>query len=361
MMKFTLLPLLALANAVAYGQPSPMIQQDNSVTFTLRAPEAKAVSLRGQWTKEPIGLSRAEGEKETWTVTTEPVPTGVWEYGFVVDGQSIIDPKNPAIKPQREPNRSILHLPASPPNPWDFQDIPHGTVHQHSYLSKAAGKQREVSVYTPPGYERSGDKRYPLLVLQHGSGDNQLTWVTHGKAHWILDSALASNRSVPMIVMMIDGHPLGQISRDDIKARNESLIAFERELLEDAMPLVESVYRVSPDRENRAIAGLSMGGWQAINIGLGNLDKFASIGSFSGAADKETLEATFANPELTNSKIKLLWIACGKEDFLLERNETLIDALKEGGINHEWHLTEGDHSWPIWRNYLHDFVPKLFQ
>ena len=334
-MKFTLLPLLALATAVAYAQPSPVIQQDNRVTFTLRAPEAKVVSLRGQWTKEAIALSRVDSEKETWTVTTDPVPTGVWEYGFDVDGQSIIDPKNPAIKPQREPNRSILHVPSSPPNPWDFQDIPHGTVHHHSYLSKAVGKHREVSVYTPPGYEHSGDTRYPMLVLQHGSGDNQLTWVTHGKANWIFDSALASNRAVPMIVVMLDGHPLGQVSRDDVKARNASLVVFERELLEDALPLIESLYRISPDPENRAIAGLSMGGWQAINVGLGNLDKFASIGSFSGAADKETLSETFANAELTNSKIKLLWIACGKEDFLLERNETLIAALKASGIRHE--------------------------
>ena len=164
-----------------------------------------------------------------------------------------------------------------------------------------------------------------------------------------------------MVVLMLDGHPLGQVPRDDSKARDQSLVAFGNELFDDALPLVQAHYRISSQREDRAIAGLSMGGWQAINIGLANLDKFAWIGSFSGAADKETLTKAFANAEETNSKTKLLWIACGKEDFLLERNQRLVSALQEHSIGHDWHLTEGDHSWPVWRTYLSDFVPKLFQ
>jgi len=358
---FVALCLGLLFTITASAQPGPEIQSDNRVKFRFRANQAKEVAVRGQWSKVPIALSRQEGENSIWTVTSEPIPAGVWEYRFVVDGLTVIDPSNPMLKPQREPNSSILHIEGSPPNPWDFKNIPHGTVHQHSYYSKTLGRHRELSVYTPPGYENKAESTYPLLVLQHGSGDNHLTWVAHGKAHWILDSLIAEQKAVPMIVLMIDGHPRGQVPRDDVQARDESLTAFEKELFGDAIPLVEANYRVSSDRELRGIAGLSMGGWQSINVGFSHLNQFAWIGSFSGAADKATLETTLSDAETTNKQTKLLWIACGKDDFLLDRIQALIDALEEHHIHHEWHLTDGDHSWPVWRVHLNDFLPRLFQ
>jgi enterochelin esterase family protein len=128
-----------------------------------------------------------------------------------------------------------------------------------------------------------------------------------------------------------------------------------------AIPLIEANYRVLPGQENRALAGLSMGGWQSLTIGLNAVDRFAWIGSFSGAADTEAVKGALAGSENTNAKLKLLWIACGREDFLLDRNNTLIDALKAAKVKHEWHLTEGDHSWPVWRQYLTEFAPRLFQ
>ncbi len=338
---------------------SPEIRDDRSVTFRLRAPKAQEVALRGQWTKPPLPLAR--GEDGVWSVTTDPIAAGVWEYSFAVDGLNVLDPANPALKPQREPGKSILHLAGTPPNPWDFQDVPHGAVHQHSYLSKALGRARELRVYTPPGYETDTTAQYPLLVLQHGSGDNHRTWVEHGKAPWILDSLIAAGKARPMVVLMIDGHPQGQVPREDAEKRATSLAAFQRELFDDALPLVEARYRVMKEREQRAIAGLSMGGWQALSVGLNNLDRFAWIGSFSGAAEEATLAAPLADAAGTNSKLKLLWIACGKDDFLLERNNSLVGALKASGIQHEWQLTEGDHSWPVWRRYLVEFAPKLFQ
>ncbi len=361
-MKTLAFALLSMTTFSAlYAQSGPEIHADNRVTFRLRADDAKEVSLRGQWSKEPLPMVREEGEKPKWTITTEPIAAGVWEYGFVVDGLSVIDPTNPALKPQREPSRSILHVSATPPNPWDFQDVPHGTVHQHSYLSKALGRVRDCSVYTPPGYESSSDKNYPLLVLQHGSGDNQLTWVAHGKAHWIIDSLIAAGKAKPMVVLMIDGHPTGQVGRDDMAAREAALLAFNRELFEDAIPLVEATYRVSTDPGQRGIVGLSMGGWQSLNVGLNNLDKFNWVGSFSGAADKASLAEVFADVDGANTKLKLLWIACGKDDFLLSRNQELVEALTRHGVKHDWLLTAGDHSWPVWRIYLNQFVPLLFQ
>ena len=222
------------------------------------------------------------GDDGVWTATVEPAPPGVWEYSFTVDGLSVLDPHNPAFKPQREPGKSMLHVPSTPPAPWDWQDVPHGTVHQHGDASKALGRAREMWIYTPPGYERDAEKKFPLLVLQHGSGDNHQTWVVHGKAHWILDNLIAQGKARPMIVVMLDGHPLGTPQRGDDARRAAALDAFRRELFEDALPLVESLYRVEKDAAHRAIAGLSMGGAQALNIGLGNPRRFAWVGGRRG-------------------------------------------------------------------------------
>ena len=321
--------------------------------------------LRGQWSKESLPLTR--GEDGTWSASLEAVPAGVWEYSFVVDGLNALDPVNPAFKPQRDRSKSILHIPGTSPNPWDWQDVAHGAVHEHAYLSKSLGKRRDLVVYTPPGYEQTllaaPLRRYPLLVLQHGSGDNQATWVAHGKAHWILDNLIAAGKAQPMIVLMIDGHPLGMVSRDSgADRRKASMEAFRRELFEDAVPLVESLYRVEPDAAHRAIAGLSMGGGQSLTVGLSNLDRFAWIGAFSaGVPSAEVTQQVLSDPAAANAKLKLLWIACGRDDTLHSRNEEFVAALKEKGIHHEWSLTAGDHSWPVWRTYLAEFAPRLFQ
>jgi len=332
---------------------------DGKVTFSIKAPKAAEVRLKGQWSKEDTALTR--GGDGLWSSGAIAVPAGVWEYSFQVDGLNVLDPQNTAIKPQRMPQKSILHIASNPPAPWDWQaEIPHGTVHTHVFHSKQLGVPREVVVYTPPGYEKGADK-LPLFVLQHGSGDNQRGWTEHGKAHWILDHLIAAGKAKPMLVVMLDGHPHGMVPRDDKAKRGDSLAAFRKELFEDALPLVEANYRVLPGQGNRAIAGLSMGGWQSLTIGLNATDRFAYIGSFSGAADTEAVKAAMDDSTGTNAKLKLLWIACGKDDFLLDRNNTLIAALKTANVKHEWHLTEGDHSWPVWRGYLSEFLPRLFQ
>lgn len=297
----------------------------------------------------------------SWSVTLASVPDGVWEYSFAVDGLNVMDPLNPAFKPQREPQKSVLHIAATPPAPWDWKDVTHGTVHQHGYLSRALGRPREISVYTPPGYERDAVKTFPLLVLQHGSGDNQRTWIEHGKAHWILDNLIAAGKVRPMVVVMLDGHPFGMVGRDDAAKRGGAMDAFRRELFDDALPLVESLYRVEKDAAHRAIAGLSMGGGQALTIGLSNLHRFAWVGAFSAAPpDADTAQKVLADPAATNARLSLLWIAVGKEDFLRQRNEEFVAVLKDRGIRHEWSLSEGGHSWPVWRSYLAEFIPLLF-
>lgn len=339
---------------------SPEVAPGRRVTFRLKAPGAKAVAVRGQWSKEPLTLTM--GENGVWSAEAGVLPAGIWEYSFTVDGLTMTDPGNSAVKPMREPRTSILHLAAEPPQPWDFQDVPHGAVHQHSYLSRAQQGPRELCVYTPPGYETSGAEKYPLLVLQHGSGDNQQTWTTHGKAHWILDSLIAAGKCRPMIVLMLDGHPLRRVSNQDPAARTRAMDAFRGELFDDALPLVEARYRVASGVENRGIVGLSMGGGQSLTTGLGHLDRFSWVGAFSGVPAADSVAtALYADPAAANAKLRLLWIACGKDDFLLKRNEDFTGKLREHGINHEWHATAGDHSWPIWRGYLTEFLPRLFQ
>ncbi len=359
------LSLLAFALPSARAEdPAPPPTAATSagrVAFTLKAPNAKEVVLRGQWKKEPIPMTKAESGD--WSVTLDAVPAGVWEYSFGVDGLNLLDSHNPAFKPQREPGKSILHIPSNPPALWDWQDVPHGTVHTHGYLSKVLGRPREVVVYTPPGYEADSAKRYPLLVLQHGSGDNQRTWVEHGKAHWILDNLFAQKKAVPMVVLMLDGHPYGMVSRETADAKRLAAAdAFKRELLEDALPLVNSLYRVETDRTQRAIAGLSMGGAQSLNVGLSDMEDFAWVGAFSaGPPSPATMEKFLADPAAANSKLRLLWIAVGKDDFLRARSEELDTKLTEKGIHHLSQISEGDHSWPVWRGYLTQFAPLLFQ
>ncbi|MCU0913895.1 MAG: alpha/beta hydrolase-fold protein [Planctomycetes bacterium] len=336
---------------------SPQVLADHRVTFQLRAPKAGEVVVAGQW---PNGRAPMQKDaNDVWTVTVGPIPPGVWEYSFQVDGLQMIDPGNPAIKPMREPRTSILHIPGQPPLLHDFQDVPHGVVRQHTYRSQSLGRLRELAVYTPPGYDRQTDTRYPTLYLQHGSGDNQATWVTHGKAHWILDNLIAQGRARPMVVVMMDGHAaIGGGSG----GRQENTTAFGRDLLEDVLPFVEANYRVKADVGSRAIAGLSMGGGQSLTIGLNHLDRFAWVAGFSASAPaREAIADCLNDPAGTNEKLKLLWIGVGKDDFLLQRNQELIATLKERNIRHEWRLTEGNHSWPVWRVYLAELAPKLFQ
>ncbi|MFI5379618.1 MAG: alpha/beta hydrolase [Tepidisphaerales bacterium] len=351
------------APAVAASQPvrrpqapilSPDIKPDRQVTFRLRAPRAAEVVVNGQWTSGRSILAKdADG---LWSVTVGPIDPGIYEYSFAVDGLSMIDPGNSAIKPMREPRTSILHIPGQPPLLHDFQNVPHGVVRQHTYQSKSLGRLRELAVYTPPGYDQQPDARFPTLYLQHGSGDNQATWTVHGKAHWITDNLIARRQARPMVIVMMDGHaaaPGGAIS---------NTAAFERDLLEDVLPFVESAYRVRPDAAGRAIVGLSMGGGQSLTIGLTHLDRFAWIGGFSSSVPtSQAVAACLDNATAANAKIKLLWIACGKDDFLLKRNQDFIAVLKEKGIHHDWHLTDGTHSWPVWRGYLTAILPQLFQ
>jgi enterochelin esterase-like enzyme len=334
---------------------SPEIAADRRVTFRLRAPNAQAVSVSGQFQKDRAPMIK--DETGLWSVTVGPVEPNVYEYSLTVDGVSMVDPGNPAIKPMRNPRTSILEIPGTPPLLHDFQNVPHGKVTLHWYASKSLGRRRALQVYTPPGYDANATARFPTLYLFHGSGDNEATWVAHGHAHWILDNLIAQQRAQPMIVVMLDGHA---VPPGPGLPRNTNLNAFERDLLEDAMPLVAASYRTREDAANRAIVGLSMGGGQSLNIGLKHPDLFAWIGGMSASPDDAV--QLIGDGTALNRQLKLLWFACGTEDpSHLKPCQELSAALKAKNVRHEFVETPGAHVWPLWRSYLADFVPRIFQ
>ncbi len=367
----TALPLQAQTPAPATAPPptarppqsgpvlSPEVQPDQRVTFRLRAPDAREVSVSTQGIQGRVALSK--DESGVWSAAAGPIEPGVWEYTYTIDGVQTIDPGNPAIKPQRQPKSSILHIASDPPAAWDFQNVPHGTMHWHDYAAKSlGGQQRRLHVYTPPGYEGDAAAKYPVLYLVHGSGDNDAAWSVHGKANWILDSLIAQKKARPMIVVMPDGHPVAPGSGPREGYGNANLEAFERDLTEDILPLIESTYRVRGEPSQHALAGLSMGGGHTLFTGLKHLDRFAFLGAFSAGVPADRTAELLGDPTAINEHLQLFWIACGKGDFLLERNRQLVAALGEKGIRHTWVESEGDHSWPVWRRYLIEFAPLLF-
>jgi enterochelin esterase family protein len=335
---------------------SPELLPDGGVTFRFKAPKATSVKVSGQFGKE---TELAKDDAGVWTVTVPSVPAGIHEYHFSVDGLNVIDPQNAAIKPQRWPGSSILHVPANPPVLWDYRDIPHGAVHELNYTSKALGKPRRIFVYTPP----SGDSApLPVLYLSHGYSDNEATWTVHGKAHWILDALIAEKKAVPMIVVMPDAHaiPPGAAGFEDYGPSNSAALC--NELTQDIIPLVERSFKVDAKRESRAFAGLSMGGHHAFTVALNHHEQFGWIGAFSAAPPPvAAVEAGLNHPDAVNKDLRLLWVACGRKDFLFQRNNEFTALLKEKGIRYEYAETEGDHSWPVWRRYISEFAPRIFR
>ena len=334
---------------------SPIIHDDGSVTFRTEAHGAKEVFVTGEMVKGKVALEL--GDDKIWSVTLRDIQPGIYGYGFIVNSVKMLDGGNPALKPMRSPRTSILHLPGD--HIYDFKDVPHGTVHQHGYFSKPIKRFRELKVYTPPGYETS-DQDFPLLVLQHGHSDSFATWTEYGKAHWILDNLIASKRAVPMIVAMLDGHPIPESYGDGRSMENTNEL--ETDLLQAALPMIRKLYRVKQGRQHSAIAGLSMGGLHSLSIGLAHTDDFAWIGAFSAAVPSvDDSKELLTDATDINRNLNLLWIACGKDDFLLKENKRFVADLRDADINHQWLLTKGNHSWPIWRGYLADFAPLLFR
>lgn len=358
----SLVLLVATATAQTPAPPvSPEVHADRRVTFRIRAPKAAEVSFFGDWMKPGSTERMTKGDAGVWTITLGPLPPSIYLYSFTVDGMTIADPVNPRIKLRSQTSASMVEVPAEQPELWQARDVPHGAVQINWQKSNVlGGEPRWIWVYTPPGYEE-GTRKYPILYLLHGSNDTAGGWTLAGNANFILDNLIAQKLATPMVVVMPYGHAVPFGSPREVQAKNTAL--FEEYLLKDVMPYVEKKYRVLPGRDQRAIAGLSMGGGQTLHIGFGHLDLFSAIGAFSAAApmDFETrFAAALADAPGTNRKLKSLWIACGRQDSLFERSEKLSQLLKSKGVRHTFVPTEGLHTYTEWRRYLGEFAPLLF-
>ncbi len=291
------------------------------------------------------------------------LPPGIYQYTINVDGVPMADPSSPNVVGNVRGARGFVEVPgpAGSPRHDEWRPTTHGTLTMHWYDSKATGTRRRVHVYTPPGYGAS-TKKYPVLYLLHGAGDNDAHWAQLGRANVIADNLLADGKLTPMVIVMPDGHAY-RPQQSEQGGREKALKMFEDDLLGDVVPLVEKAYRVDTSRDRRAIAGLSMGGGQSLNVGLGHADRFAWIGAFSsatgGADAKVTALAT--NAAAFNKGSRLLWLRIGKDDFLLQQNRALVESLKKAGLTHEYQEVEGAHMWGVWRLALADFLPRLFK
>jgi enterochelin esterase family protein len=356
---------IGVAQAPAEGlgvDKCPEVHPDRRVTFRIEAPKAEEVTVSGDWMPRGSSEALTKGEDGIWSVTLGPLPPSVYLYSFTVDGVTNIDPVNPDVKMRIRTTASLVTVPGEKPMIWEPRDVPHGSVTTNWQKSSVLGDTREIYVYTPPGYEQNTSRRYPVLYLFHGSGDPSRSWTWPGYVNLILDNLLAEGKVVPMIVVMPFGHTVPMTAPREERGKNNEY--YEQYILKDVMPMVESKYRAASGRENRAIAGLSMGGGQSLWIGLGHLDMFASVGAFSSAVPgdfEKRFTDLMADPDGTNKKLKLFWIACGKDDFILERSENMVKLLKEHGINHTYRQTEGAHTWTVWRHHIAEFAPLLFR
>jgi enterochelin esterase-like enzyme len=339
---------------------SPEVLADRRVTFRLAAPKAGEVRLTCECVNGPQPLQK--DDKGIWSTTLGPFEPDIYEYEFWVDGVQIVDPRNEKVKYNSRPSMisSLLDVPGNGPMFYDARQVPHGSVDIRWYPSKAVNAVRRVHVYTPPNYDR-GTARLPVLYLLHGADGDDSAWTWFGRANLILDNLIADRKVSPMVVVMPFGYaypPAGGAPSDKQRAD------FEKDLLEDIVPFVQSNYRVYPDREHRAIIGLSMGGGQALNIGLRRLDVFSRVASFSGAVPRATAVDAFkevvADSKKVNGSLKLLWIGCGTEDGLYAPNKDFSEFLKTNTITHTFRSTPGAHTWSVWRKYLVEVAPQLF-
>jgi enterochelin esterase family protein len=368
-MNRTLLALAIVALSAIAQQPprlrSPEVHPDNRVTFRYRAPNAKEVFLNLVSTKK---RPMEKDEQGVWSVTTEPLAPDLYAYSFDVDGVRTIDPFNPEMTVNLLDTYSVAHVPGSAAMDWEYSNAPRGQLHHHFYASKVVGDNRDFYVYTPAEYDPTANKKYPVLYLLHGFSDDASGWSAVGRAHVIMDNLIAQGKAKPMLVVMPLGYGAPEILQRDSSApraldlSQRNMTKFRDALFSEVIPEIEKKYRVIADRNSRAIAGLSMGGAESLFTGLNAIDKFAWIGSFSAGDLSGDYAAMFpALDESANKRLKLLWVACGTEDRLIDDNRKFLEWLDSKKIHYTKVETPGAHTWMVWRRNLATFAPLLFR
>ncbi len=348
------------------GRPvvvSPEVNADNTVVFRFYSQTAKEVKLSTQIEKSQVPMIK--DSSGVWSVKIGPVKPDIYPYHFVVDGTSVADPRNSATFPNEGFQSSLVEITGATPLVHTRQNVPHGTVSYRYYNSPELGI-RPVIIYTPPGYEKETKNTYPVLYLLHGTTDTEETWTKVGRANVILDNLIAQGKAKPMIIVMPYGRAYPVISKSSGSLRNwDNLQEFKKDFLNNLIPFVEQNYRVKADRDNRAIAGFSGGGGETLYLGLNNPELSAWVCGFAPGMLKEEFEQNnaiaFADPSLTNKRLKLFWIGVGKDDFLYNVIAEYLKVLEEKGIKHETFISDGGHTWMNCKLYLATIAEKLFK
>lgn len=354
---------------------SPEIHPDNKVTFRLLAPEATKVTISGNWMPGwGTQVDMAKGDSGIWSATTEMLAPEFYTYYFNVNGVKTLDAQNVQVVRDGTRYENYVIVPGAASDVYAVKDVPHGNISKVWYPSPSLNKTRRMYIYTPPGYDGSKDK-YPVLYLLHGAGGDEDAWTTLGRTPYILDNLIAARKAKPMIVVMTNGNAWSSAAPGEepktAAAPDYTQMArggFEKSLVADVIPFVEKNYRVLTDKNNRAVAGLSMGGMHTQNISNANPGMFGYIGVMSMGLMNDRRWATYNEEEhkkqlkaLQDSGVKLYWIACGKEDFLIESVNNLRKLYDGMGFKYEYVETTGGHTWTNWRIYLAELSPKLFK
>lgn len=351
------------------GAQYPRIHPDLRVTFRFRAPMAQQVQVRPGGDDNGLGRGPIEmqrGEDGVWSVTTLPVVPGFHYYWLLVDGVAVNDPSSETYFGWGR-QTSGIEVPEAGVDFHDAKDVPHGAVRAHWYRSQVTGDWRRAFVYTPPDYDSDPARRYPVLYLQHGAGEDERGWSTQGRMNFILDNLLAAGAARPMLVVMDCGYAIraGEAPAPGESGRRAAN-AFEDVLLEELIPAIDAAYRTVPDREHRAMAGLSMGGMQTLQIALTHLDRFAYIGAFSAPVRDFDVQTSyggvFRDRESFRRRMRLLWLGAGTDEERIHSSvKACHAALDEAGIEHVFVETPGlAHEWQTWRKALYEFAPRLF-
>ena len=364
---------------------SPDIAEDNSVTFSIYAPDANTVFLNGSWMDVGENKELIKDDRGVWSVSVDSLEPSMYNYNLILDGLSILDPANPISL--RDVNRysNMLIIPGTGSQLFEVNDVPHGTVTRVWFDSPSLGLKRRMSIYTPPGYEDSKET-YPVLYLLHGGGGDEDSWITLGRANYILDNLIAEGKAKPMIDVMPNGNAnqtaamtdmpfqaqssvaQGRMDTQDDQAVVDGTMSYPNSLVKDIIPFIEKHYRVKANSDNRAIAGLSMGCLQTQVTYITYPELFRYVGCFSlgihfnnqfSIISKLVLIPSY-DKKLETLNNKLFYVGCGTEDFCFEGVQELRKKLDEHSFKYYYNETGGGHTWANWRDYLSDFVPRIF-
>jgi len=366
-MKQIIFSMLALIASVTHsfaagGAPaSPEVHADRTVTFRISAPNATNVTVTCDWLATAPKLTKSDSG--LWSVTLGPLAPSTYIYTFNVDGVAVADPINPRIKLRARGSGSLVVVPAEIPSLQEARDVPHGSM-EANWLRSAVlgGETRRFIVYTPPGYAANARRRYPVLLLLHGSNDTPDGWTIAGNLNFIADNLIAEGKMMPMVIVMPGFYSAAYGQGGGGPGNNATYYKY---LLDEVLPMIHSKYRTAEGRNHHAVAGFSMGANQAYDMFFNHFELFSSVGALSPSSYRplETgADKLLADPNGMNAKTGVFWIGCGSQDPThFDGAQRAADVLTAHHINHIWHPTDGMHNYAAWRDYLVEFLPLLFQ